>query len=97
MTHQTAIVALSIEGHTSSELRHRVSADQAYLNNMTLSQARTRAVLAYCLQLPSIKPYKEWLQNILTANGFANSRSIKENGIEKFEYSRRVEFRILLR
>ena len=92
--HQSAIEALSIEGHTSSEWRHSVSQDQTYFNNMALSQTRTRAVLEYCLQLPSVKPDKDWLQSILTANGFANSRSIKENGIEKVEYSRRVEFRI---
>ncbi len=91
---ELAIEAFSIEGHTSSEWQSSVTQDDAYFNNMALSQARTRTVLEYCLRLPSVKPYKDWLQSILTANGFANSRLIRENGFEKVEYSRRVEFRI---
>jgi outer membrane protein OmpA-like peptidoglycan-associated protein len=92
--YESAIEAFSIEGHTSSEWQSSVSQDDAYINNMVLSQERTRAVLEYCLRLPSVRPYKDWLQSILTANGFANSRLIMENGFEKVEYSRRVEFRI---
>ncbi len=92
--HQPAIEVLSIEGHTSSEWRGSVSQDEAYFNNMALSQARTRAVLEYCLRLPSVNTYKNWLRSLLTANGLSSSRLIMDKGFEKVEYSRRVEFRI---
>jgi len=91
------IEALSIEGHTSSEWRESVSQDEAYFNNMNLSQKRTRAVLEYCLQLPSVKTDKAWLRRILTANGLSSSRLIIENNLENIEFSRRVEFRIYIR
>jgi len=91
--HQAAIEAISIEGHTSSEWRGSLSEEEAYFNNMALSQARTRAVLEYCLQLSSIARYKDWLRGILTANGLSSSRLIIKNGSEAVEYSRRVEFR----
>ncbi len=92
--YKEAIETLSIEGHTSSEWKESVSQDEAYFNNMALSQKRTRAVLEYCLQLPSIHADKEWLRRILTANGLSSSRLIMENNFEHVEYSRRVEFRI---
>jgi outer membrane protein OmpA-like peptidoglycan-associated protein len=92
-----SIEAISIEGYTSSEWTSSGSIDGAYLNNMTLSHERTRAVLEYCLQLPTITPYKDWLRKILTANGLSSSRVIIENGTEVPEFSRRVEFRILIK
>ncbi len=92
--YKEAIETLSIEGHTSSEWKESVSQDEAYFNNMALSQKRTRAVLEYCLQLPSVRADKEWLRHILTANGLSSSRLIMENNFENVEYSRRVEFRI---
>jgi len=94
--YKSAIEALSIEGHTSSEWQNSISEDEAYFSNMALSQERTRAVLEYCLQLPSITNHKEWLHSILTANGLSSSRLIFENGFENVEHSRRVEFRIRL-
>ncbi len=92
--HEAAIEAISIEGHTSSEWRGSPSEDIAYLNNMVLSQARTRAVLEYCLLHPSVRQHKTWLRRLLTANGLSSSRIIQEKGMEKIAYSRRVEFRI---
>jgi outer membrane protein OmpA-like peptidoglycan-associated protein len=90
------IEAVSIEGHTSSEWRSSFSEDEAYFNNMALSQKRTRAVLEYCILLPLVKDDKEWLRQILTANGLSSSRLMIENGSENVEHSRRVEFRIYL-
>ncbi len=81
--HQAAIEAVSIEGHTSSEWRDSVSEDEAYLNNMALSQARTRSVLEECLQLSSITSYKDWLRSILTANGLSSSRLIHQKRLRK--------------
>jgi len=91
------IEALSVEGHTSSEWTSSASLDEAYFNNMALSQLRTRSVLEYCLQLPSISAHKEWLRQILSANGLSSGRVITNNGLENPESSRRVEFRVFLK
>lgn len=89
------IAAISIEGHSSSEWDATASQDEAYFNNMALSQARSRAVLEYCLRLPSISPDKDWLISVLTANGLSSSRNLIRNGIELSARSRRVEFRVI--
>lgn len=90
------IETLGIEGHTSSEWQGSLSQDEIYFNNMALAQARSRAVLEYCLQLPSITADKKWLLSLLSANGFSSGRLIMENGLENVEHSRRVEFRIYI-
>jgi len=64
---------------------------------MALSQLRTRSVLEYCLQLPSVSVHKEWLRQILSANGLSSGRVITNNGLENPESSRRVEFRVFLK
>lgn len=84
-----------IEGHTSSEWNGTVIGDAAYLKNMDLSQQRTRSVLAYILNLDSVKEQKNWLQEHLTANGLSSSRLVKVGGIEDKQASRRVEFRLV--
>ncbi|MDM8566961.1 OmpA family protein [Candidatus Halobeggiatoa sp. HSG11] len=88
------IEAISIEGHSSSEWQSSNSVDDAYLNNMLLSQQRTNAVLAYCLRLPTMKPYKDWLRNILITSGLSSSHLIVDNEVENTQRSRRVEFKI---
>lgn len=81
-----------IEGHTSSEANH----SNPYFFNMELSQARTRAVLQYCLESSGLQPAdREWVRGLLTANGLSSSRRIVlPNGSEDREASRRVEFRV---
>ena len=62
---------------------------------MELSQDRTRSVLQYVLQIPTIQESRNWLQQQLTANGLSSSKLIKHlGGIENSEESRRVEFRV---
>lgn len=63
---------------------------------MNLSQARTRSVLQYILNMPTIRTDKQWLMKYLTANGLSSSRPILDhNGKENSKRSRRVEFRIV--
>lgn len=89
-----AIDEIRIEGHTSSEWRS-ASIEQAYYNNMELSQARTREVLRFVLALTEVNAEREWLQSLLTANGLSSSRLIlDEFGEEDPNLSRRVEFRV---
>ncbi len=87
------IEAISIDGHSSSEWQSTSQTD-AYLHNMLLSQQRTNAVLTYCLRLPTIKPYKNWLHNVLITSGLSSSQLIMEDEIENVQRSRRVEFKI---
>jgi outer membrane protein OmpA-like peptidoglycan-associated protein len=94
--HKNNILEVRIEGHTSSEWAYGVSQDNAYFNNMALSQARTRSVLQYILNMPTIRSDKHWLMKYLTANGLSSSRPILNGkGKEDSKRSRRVEFRIV--
>lgn len=91
------IAEIRIEGHTSSEWKEDTSPDEAYIENMKLSQGRTRSVLKYVLQIPSIRQSQEiqdWLKLHLTANGLSSSKLITSKGIENKKESRRVEFRV---
>ena len=91
------IAEIRIEGHTSSEWTENTSPEAAYIHNMKLSQGRTRSVLEYVLQIPSIRQNQEirdWLKLHLTANGLSSSKLIAPNGIENKKESRRVEFRV---
>ena len=91
------IAEIRIEGHTSSEWTENTSSEEAYIHNMELSQGRTRSVLEYVLQIPSIRQNQEirdWLKLHLTANGLSSSKLITSKGIENKKESRRVEFRV---
>lgn len=89
------IEEIRIEGHTSSEWFSKTSEQQAYFNNMELSQNRTRKVLEYILQQNWNEALFEWTKKHLTANGLASSKIILDaNGKENKEKSRRVEFRV---
>lgn len=88
------IEEIRIEGHTSSEATN-LSKDQAYYYNMRLSQDRTRSVLQYVLELPTIRENKDWVKQYLTANGLSSSKVIiNVSGNEDRIKSRRVEFRV---
>ncbi len=92
------IAELRIEGHTSSEWNEDVTPSEAYINNMELSQDRTRNVLEIVLQIskPEIIENREWIKYHLTANGLSSSKLIdNSDGTENPEESRRVEFRVL--
>jgi outer membrane protein OmpA-like peptidoglycan-associated protein len=93
--YKDAIEEVRIEGHTSSEWEGARSAEEAYFRNMDLSQARTRSVLEYCLQLADVAPLKDWARANITANGLSSSKLIVfVDGREDKARSRRVEFRI---
>jgi outer membrane protein OmpA-like peptidoglycan-associated protein len=88
------IEEVRIEGHTSSEWTWSTTPEEAYFNNMALSQGRTRSVLQYCQSLPESKGYG-WLRERIAAVGFSSSRPIRDaNGSEDKDRSRRVEFRV---
>lgn len=88
------IAEIRIEGHTSSHWSGSNSKMEAYLNNMKLSQDRTRSVLKYCLLLNSVEKDLDWARNLITANGLSSSKLRLLNGRENTKASRRVEFRV---
>lgn len=93
--YKSVIEEVRIEGHTSSEWSGQEPVDVAYFKNMELSQARTRAVLEYAIQLPGLGRTKGWAIKYATANGLSSSRIIlgpddREDAVR----SRRVEFRV---
>lgn len=90
------IAEIRIEGHTSSEWHHEVTLDEAYFNNMELSQNRSRNVLRYVLGIKKVSQNKPWIKENMTANGLSSSQPIiDEFGVENKEESRRVEFRVV--
>lgn len=91
------IAEIRIEGHTSSEWNEDVTPREAYIKNMALSQARTRNVLDFVVQIdkPEMRQNREWIKYHLTANGLSSSKLIfNPDGTENRQESRRVEFRV---
>ena len=95
------IEEIRIEGHTSS-IWGNMTGNQAYLNNMALSQERTRAVLKYLINSPKLSSQQtKWLKKHFRAIGFASARTlnddsepVKDGEKENFKNSQRVEFRV---
>jgi outer membrane protein OmpA-like peptidoglycan-associated protein len=98
------IEEIRIEGHTSSKWRANIVGDEAYINNMQLSQARTVATLVYILTSNRMRlddTQKEWLRKHFRAIGYSSAKplnsdgfEVKKNESENSLKSQRVEFRI---
>ena len=87
---------IRIEGHTSSAWVEAVSPDEAYFNNMALSQGRTLSILQFVMGLPMEPRLREWAKPLITANGLSSSKLVLHgNGAEDAARSRRVEFRLI--
>lgn len=91
------IQEIRIEGHTSSKWNHNSSDNEAYFNNMGLSQSRTRSVLQYLVELDSVQiENASWVKANVAAVGYSSSKVIlDESGLEDEKKSRRVSFRII--
>lgn len=90
------IIDIRIEGHTSSDWTGAASVDDAYFNNMELSQGRTRAVLQYLYQMPAVSAHQAWIKSVFSAVGYSSSHPVTDvNGQENPERSRRVTFKVL--
>ena len=72
----------------------QTSANEAFINNMSLSQERTRSVLEYSLGLPRLYPLTPWMTKTISANGLSSARLIINAGQEDERRSRRVEFTV---
>lgn len=88
---------IRIEGHTDHFWAGAQTRRQEYLNNMQLSQSRTRAVLTYAVNMPALENNLEWIIRRITANGLSSSQPIMTGGAVDDKLSRRVDFRIRTR
>lgn len=87
-----------IEGHTSSEWDDSTDPTEAFIKNMELSQARTRAVLDYSMKIPAVLDRTSWMRKTVSANGLSSARLVMgEDNTEDRDRSRRVEFTIRTR
>lgn len=90
-----AIREIRIEGHTSSGFYGVADDTEAFIRNMALSQARTRTVLNFSMNIPGLERWKPWMRRTISANGLSSARIIrKADGSENKQRSRRVEFTI---
>ena len=93
---ENEVVAVRIEGHTSSEYEGSKSVEEAYMKNMQLSQDRARAILLVALNLPESGRYSDIVRQRGRADGLSSSKLIcAEDGKENRTSSRRVEFKLL--
>jgi len=95
--YKDSIDEIRIEGHTSSEWRNGKSSEDAYFNNMSLSQNRTRSVLKFSYSIPQlVTEQKKWIKHSFAAVGLASSHLVtNEDGTENKIKSRRVSFRVI--
>jgi outer membrane protein OmpA-like peptidoglycan-associated protein len=90
-----SIEEIRIEGYTSSYWQSAKSEQDAYFQNMRLSQDRTRSALEYVMSLPLRATDLDWLREHVTANGLSYSKRIfNSDGTENYSRSQRVEFRV---
>lgn len=94
------IKEIRIEGHTSSEWLD-ASNEEAYFNNMILSQKRTISVLEQALnsilKSGTTEQDRDWAFKRVSASGMSSRNLIfLQDGEEDAKKSRRVEFRYLL-
>ncbi|MCC2524315.1 OmpA/MotB family protein [Vibrio coralliilyticus] len=95
MPFKASINEVRIEGHTSSDWKG-LTKDQAYFENMRLSQERTRTVLNYVYKLDTTKSYASWLKSHFSAVGLSSSKLLyNQDGTENKSKSRRVSLRVL--
>ena len=95
MPFKSSINEVRIEGHTSSDWKG-LNADNAYFENMRLSQERTRSVLRYVYYLKSSNENSSWIKSHFSAVGLSSSQLIFDDiGKEDKERSRRVSLRVL--
>ncbi|MGQ7713577.1 type II Zorya anti-phage system protein ZorB2 [Serratia sp. IR-2025] len=90
------ITEVRIEGHTSTDWTGAANQDEAYFNNMELSQGRTRAVLQYVHSLKESSAHQKWVKSKFSAVGYSSSHPILNTmGKEDQNRSRRVTFKVI--
>lgn len=90
------VLAIRIEGHTSSEHKGSTGPNDAFLKNMELSQNRARGIIKTVLAYPEAVNYNDIVLSEVRADGLSSSKlKCSEKGEENPDASRRVEFKLL--
>ena len=76
-----SVSEILIEGHASSEWAPGTPAEEAFVKNLSLSQARSAAVLAFCLDQLAPDAVADWARRHLVAVGHSSARPIVVNGM----------------
>lgn len=87
------ITEVRIEGHTSTDWTGAANQDEAYFNNMELSQGRTRAVLQYVHSLKESSAHQKWVKSKFSAVGYSSSHPILMQWVKKTKTAH-VELRL---
>ena len=87
------VAAARIEGHASPEWND-AGPDQAFRNNLGLSQMRSQAVLNACLDAVQDPGLRDWAYGHLAAVGYSSARPVIVDGVPSPVDSRRVEFSV---
>lgn len=95
-----SVSEVRIEGHTSSVWKGAVNAQEAYFNNMALSQGRTRSVLDFIYNIEKTVQSRPWIKSNFAAVGLSSSKLIYRQDpdghqVEDRARSRRVGFRVI--
>ncbi|RXJ71694.1 cell envelope biogenesis protein OmpA [Veronia nyctiphanis] len=95
--YKPSLQEIKIEGHTSSRWHHNSTDYEAYFKNMSLSQARTRAVLSFAMKLDEVRiEHYAWVKANVAAVGYSSSKTVRNKlGNEDENRSRRVSFRVI--
>jgi outer membrane protein OmpA-like peptidoglycan-associated protein len=94
--YESSINEVRIEGHTSTYWNRNATPEEAYFQNMELSQGRTRTVLSYIYHQQTDEATQAWIKRNIAAVGLSSSRLLKlDDGVEDEEGSRRVSFRVI--
>ena len=89
---------VQIEGHASSEWKGAETPEEAFEQNLNLSQERAAAVFNQCLKYIKNKKITEWARKKMAAIGFSSSRPVlNADGSENKKKSRRVVFALTTR
>ncbi len=92
--YRSQIDTLQINGHASSEWGN-AALETRYLNNLTLSAARSYHLLRYLFTHHDAAPYQKWLTTILSSNGHSFADPVKETDEKENEIkSRRVSLKV---
>ncbi len=88
------IEELRIEAHTSTNWKLDSTEEEAYFNNLRLSQIKTGEVFQFVYSLVPKETY--WIKRNVIAVGFSSSKARIVKGIEDIQKSKRISFRVIL-
>lgn len=92
--YQDIVNEIHIEGHTSTYWNQTATEEEAYFENLHLSQVRASQMLRFIYALD--KNDRSWVKKNILAIGFSSAQAIKIKGVENTYLSRRVSFRARL-